>query len=268
MMGKKKKAPDNKPPGIYTLTRFNATRHGILSKHTLLPWESREEYEEVYSSLRQEHIPKGPTEEHLVEEIAGIFWRKRRLRMAETAAFQERMYRERVEIGNPEESDDFIKWEFPNIADQLFGLAFNMNSEDWARSLKLPMTDKLCTQAALKILNAGGHKAFQRALETLPINFRQDWEKGVAEGKYSSNHEELSNYIVEAYNYAEKFVDFIYDKSSNMARSHGAIFNPERLDNLSRYEVFLDRKLERILSMLLKIQALRREREKVEQVIE
>src|SRR5262249_20409875 len=33
-----------------------------------------------------EYVPQGPTEEHLVEEIAGIMWRKRRLRLAEAAA--------------------------------------------------------------------------------------------------------------------------------------------------------------------------------------
>jgi len=32
-----------------------------------------------------EHTPQGPTEEHLVEELAGILWRKRRLRLAEAA---------------------------------------------------------------------------------------------------------------------------------------------------------------------------------------
>jgi hypothetical protein len=35
------------------------------------------------TSLAAEHAPQGPTEEHLVEELAGILWRKRRLRWAE-----------------------------------------------------------------------------------------------------------------------------------------------------------------------------------------
>ena len=42
------------------------------------------------------------------------------------------------------------------------------------------------------------------------------------------------------------------------------IFDPERLDILYRYEVSFDRKLEKTLSMLLKLQAIRRGREKVE----
>jgi len=30
--------------GNYEVARFNALRHGILSQHTVLPWEDGEEY--------------------------------------------------------------------------------------------------------------------------------------------------------------------------------------------------------------------------------
>src|SRR4030095_8876633 len=68
------------------LTRFNALRHGVLSRHTVLPWEDADEYQALVAALVAEHAPQGPTEEHLVEEGAGILWRKRRLRLAEAAA--------------------------------------------------------------------------------------------------------------------------------------------------------------------------------------
>jgi hypothetical protein len=42
------------------------------------------------------------------------------------------------------------------------------------------------------------------------------------------------------------------------AQAFGEALNPDRLDKLARYEVHLDRKLERILGMLLKLQDLRR----------
>src|SRR5829696_7729070 len=42
----------------------------------------------VLEALAAEHQPRGPTEEHLVEEIAGIMWRKRRLRLAEAATIR------------------------------------------------------------------------------------------------------------------------------------------------------------------------------------
>src|SRR3954447_22874065 len=68
------------------ITRFNALRHGVLSRYTVLPWEDPEEYQTLVAALVAEHAPQGPTEEHLVEELAGILWRKRRLRLAEAAA--------------------------------------------------------------------------------------------------------------------------------------------------------------------------------------
>jgi hypothetical protein len=68
------------------LTRLNALRHGVLSCYTVLPWEDADEYAVLVPSLATEHQPQGPTEEHLVEELAGVLWRKRRLRLAEAAA--------------------------------------------------------------------------------------------------------------------------------------------------------------------------------------
>jgi hypothetical protein len=72
--------------GTTEITRFNALRHGVLSRYTVLPWEDAAEYGDLVASLVAEHAPHGPTEEHLVEELAGILWRKRRLRLAEAAA--------------------------------------------------------------------------------------------------------------------------------------------------------------------------------------
>ena len=74
------------------LVRFNATRHGVLSRYMVLPWEDGEEYGAVLAAFREEHAPQGPTEEHLVEELTRIVWRKRRLRLAEAAAHREGLY--------------------------------------------------------------------------------------------------------------------------------------------------------------------------------
>ena len=68
------------------ITRFNALRHGVLSRYTVLPWEDAAEYRDLVASLVAEHAPHGPTEEHLVEELAGILWRKGRLRLATAAS--------------------------------------------------------------------------------------------------------------------------------------------------------------------------------------
>jgi hypothetical protein len=73
-----------------SITRFNALRHGVLSRYTVLPWEDGDEYQALVAAFVAEHAPQGPTEEHLVEELAGILWRKRRLRLAEAPAYPAR----------------------------------------------------------------------------------------------------------------------------------------------------------------------------------
>jgi hypothetical protein len=86
--------------GNYELARLNALRHGVLSQYTVLPWEDGEEYRALLEALVTEHHPQGPTEEHLVEELAGIIWRKRRLRLGEGAVpiFIARRQRQRSSI--------------------------------------------------------------------------------------------------------------------------------------------------------------------------
>jgi hypothetical protein len=54
------------------ITRFNALRHGVLSRYTVLPWENADEYRAVVEALVAEHGPQGPT-----EELTGAGWRER-----------------------------------------------------------------------------------------------------------------------------------------------------------------------------------------------
>jgi hypothetical protein len=91
-MANRKKNQGNKPTGNYDHSLLNATRRGILSRHTVLPWEPREEYDDLHLSLREEYAPIGPIEDHLVEELAGVIWRKRRLRLADAWSAKEIEY--------------------------------------------------------------------------------------------------------------------------------------------------------------------------------
>jgi hypothetical protein len=45
------------------ITRFNALRHGVLSRYTVLPWEDAGEYRAVVEALVAEHVPQGPVGE-------------------------------------------------------------------------------------------------------------------------------------------------------------------------------------------------------------
>src|SRR5271167_3441762 len=41
------------------ITRFNALRHGLLSRYTVLPWENAAEYHALVAALVAEHAPQG-----------------------------------------------------------------------------------------------------------------------------------------------------------------------------------------------------------------
>ena len=72
--------------GYYEGVRFNAMKHKIQSRHTVLSHEDDDVYRELVTALMTELQPIEPTEAHLVEELAGIMWRQRRVLLAEGAA--------------------------------------------------------------------------------------------------------------------------------------------------------------------------------------
>jgi hypothetical protein len=79
---------DNKATGPRTkqgkqTSSRNATKHGVLSKVIILEGEPRDEYEAVLEGLWEALQPEGTLEELLVEKLATLVWRQRRLLMAE-----------------------------------------------------------------------------------------------------------------------------------------------------------------------------------------
>ena len=69
---------DPSPPP-YEAVRFNVLKHGILSRYTVLSHENHADYECLVNSLMDEPQPAGATEQHLIEELVSVTWRKRRV---------------------------------------------------------------------------------------------------------------------------------------------------------------------------------------------
>ena len=69
----------------YQVRRLNAVKHGILSKEAVLPHESKDEFEDLLAQYEADFVPANATENTLVEELATIVWRKKRLLKAENA---------------------------------------------------------------------------------------------------------------------------------------------------------------------------------------
>ena len=58
--------------GDYETSRFNALKHGLLSRYVVLPWEDETEYRTLVASIAAEHTPIGPTEEYCTVDLVAI----------------------------------------------------------------------------------------------------------------------------------------------------------------------------------------------------
>lgn len=69
-------------------SRLNAQTHGIFSKGRIVGDESAREFEFLLQSLLDDLKPEGTLERILVDQLATIFWRKRRVFRAEAAEIE------------------------------------------------------------------------------------------------------------------------------------------------------------------------------------
>jgi hypothetical protein len=65
----------------------NALKHGLTSRHVVLPGENRAEFDALVARLIEEHEATTTLEIEIVHEIAGCIWRLDRARKAESEYF-------------------------------------------------------------------------------------------------------------------------------------------------------------------------------------
>src|SRR5262245_2826106 len=248
------------------ITRFNALRHGVLSRYTVLPWEDADEYRAIVAALVAEHVPQGPTEEHLVEEIAGIMWRKRRLRLAEAAAHRRGLdgtlapYRETAKAalvhldatGRSERVIDAIRASAADTEDDMADMA----------------ADEAMTRRALELLGSKRNDAYEAALSALCEDTQAWWAAMLArdpnkldegEEPATADAEGLRRFLeADVLPWFENRKKELANRPLIREQAFGEALDANKLEGLGRYEVHLDRKLERMLAMLLRLKDLRR----------
>ena len=170
--------------GDYAVARFNALRHGVLSQYTVLPWEDGSEYQMLVEALVAEHNPKGPTEEHLVEELAGTIWRKRRLRLSESAvhhraldlAVAPHQGTAKAALVHVPRHDEIHSHEKIDPIDDAIRATDEQTAEDRADV----ESDQAMTEKALARLRRPLPTAYSRALAELRDDTRTWWEDQLA----------------------------------------------------------------------------------------
>jgi hypothetical protein len=242
--------------------------------HTVLPWEDEAEYRSLLGALVEEYAPSGPTEAHLVEEIGDVIWRKRRLRLAEAAAYRRGLERTTKPFSDTV-SAALVQVKETRSAATIVD-AVTATPSGTAKELVELDRREAAAQNALKILKAREPGAYEAALAELDESYRS-WQEEVAPDLQELNEDKDSDGDVEPYtedteglaDYLEGSILPYYARQRNeiesrsliRAQALGEALDFGKLEPLGRYEVHLDRKLERMLTILLRLQGLRRSTE-------
>ena len=244
--------------GGYEAVRLNAMKHGILSRLAVLPHEDGAEFTELLVALIEEHRPAGMTERHLIEELAAVIWRKRRVLLAEGAQINRGL---RSVTHSQHDSPIPAAAPFdPELSSKGTDLPdlLTVSPNEIAERQRTAALDLAATRKAGAILRKGGPSAYERARRALLTDSRDWWDEHVEGEEYPATAEGLAEFI-------RNHLEPICVRMEKEARYQPAIraqtlgegLQTHRLEKLNRYETHLDRKFERTLAMLLKLKDLR-----------
>ena len=243
--------------GNYEPVRFNAMKHGILSRLAVLAHEDHAEFDDLLAALLDEHRPAGMTERHLIEELATIIWRKRRVLLAEGAKINEGLKSaassSKSVMASAAPFQRGMASENTDVRDLL-----DMTPADIEESQKDAALDLAATQKAAAILRKGGPNAYAKARRALMADSRDWWDEHVEEESHPATAEGLSEFIRETL----EPICYRMEREARFtpaikAQTLGEGLRAHLLEKLNRYETHLDRKFERTLAMLLKLKDLR-----------
>lgn len=149
-------------------------------ERALLPWESTAEFRALHSAFHAEHQPRGATEVSLVDQLAWIEWRRRRLMLGERAAhlasLQERMgdeYKTRQTL-----SRALIGHEGRAEKDELAEALRHAPERDQA-DVDDAIEDEQLTRKGIAVLEGGG--AYAKGLAAIRDDTRGWWSRVLAE---------------------------------------------------------------------------------------
>ncbi|MGL5717205.1 MAG: hypothetical protein ACRCX2_29610 [Paraclostridium sp.] len=260
----------------YDASKYNALKHGVLSKYTVMHWENRDDYNALLSSLIDEYKPTNATEEHLVEELAGIIWRKMRLRYAEMSSLQTSLSKNiGLETFSSKDCAKEALLEMPyKIENFNIKQAVITSDEETIKELTRISNKFKCCLLSEQIIAESD--SYNDALLALDEEDQSDWinnwlgedeehqtqedEEQFSDGYYTASTEDLLLYIEDL---KKRHGSRIYELENRSKIRHQALgktfFHDKELNKYMRYESHLDKKFEKTLAMLIKLQDLRKE---------
>lgn len=242
-------------------------------ERALLPWESQAEFRALHSAFHAEHQPKGATEVSLVDQLAWIEWRRRRLilgeRAAHLASLQERMgdeYKTRQTL-----SRALIGHEGRAEKDELAATLRHAPERDQT-DVDDAIEDERLTRKGIAVLESGG--AYAKGLAAIRSDTRGWWADVLADDiathpdgqptegdqyiPYRADAASLLRFL------KDDVVPTIETTHSQAARrpairlqAHGESLDPFRADRIFALDERLTRQFEKALAMFIRVREVR-----------
>jgi len=255
-------------------SKHNAVTHGIFSKVAVLKGESHADFDALLNGLRNDRQPVGPLEELLVEKLAILFWRNRRLLIAEGAEIRassefvewdghERQHQEFQELLSLRSKDGLIRWiANPQVLQGCVNLLKELKQSIEARGF-VPGSDNVILA---KLYGIADKENWHYALSFSYVLWsrvaaspeEECKQKGLPSSKEAKERflAELRDAIKGLGRY-EKGLATILAGKFELESLRQNVPDAPQLDRLLRYETSLERSIERTLNQLERTQRMR-----------
>lgn len=248
----------------YDASKYNALKHGILSKYTVMHWENGDDYDALLSSLIDEYKPTSATEEHLVEELAGIIWRKMRLRYAEMTSLQTALSRNiGLEVFSSKDcaKESLLEMSYKIENFNIKQAVITSDQENQKELLESRECLSCCLNSEQIILESNSYEKGLNVLHIIDQNkWQEAWDNDDENDISSATAEGLLSWIDDLKEYYERRIYELENRSKVKHQALGkSFFYDKELNKYMRYESHLDKKFEKTLAMLIKLQDLRKE---------
>jgi hypothetical protein len=238
-------------------------------ERALLPWESPAEFRALHAAFHAEHQPKGATEVSLVDQLAWIEWRRRRLvlgeRAAHMASLQDRIgedYKTKQTL-----SRALIGQEGRAEKDELAETLRHAPERDQA-DVDDAVEDERMTRKGIAILEGGG--TYAKGLAAIRDDTRGWWSRVLAEDVaiYPDGQpiegEDYIPYRTEAFSLLRFLKDDVLPiieeirtqasrRPAIRLQAHGESVDPFRVDRIFALDERLTRQFGKTLAMLIRL---------------
>lgn len=259
-------------------SKHNALKHGVFSKVVLLKDEPKAEFDSLLNGLRESFQPEGSLEDVLVEKLATLLWRQRRVLIAEGAEIRK--------------GAEFLEWnqQMKDRAEARKSISSSLFESD-ERQVGRSENSHVLTQCVRRLgelrdnikQNGFSPENDEAILEGLRGEYLEDpseeslsqayvtWQ-GTSEiseeerksGAYATP-EDCKNYVLERIDHEIRWLKKFQKEHEVIAKSRLEIDklrqhvpDDPRAERLLRYEASLERAFDRTLSQLERLQRMRK----------